>query len=47
MNKQLKAKQNFQPKKALKKVPSYTAVKLVGNLFDTAAINKMLDALEG
>jgi len=45
MNEKLKEAHNFQPKKALKKVPSYLSLKLSGHLFDTGAINKMLDVL--
>jgi alpha-aminoadipic semialdehyde synthase len=47
INRKLKEKHNFQPKKALKKVSSYSAIKLQGHLFDTNAINKILDYLEG
>ncbi|KAM3133723.1 hypothetical protein pb186bvf_014132 [Paramecium bursaria] len=47
MNEKLKENQNFQPKKALKKVPSYFAIKLEGHLFDTGLLIKSLINYKG
>ncbi|CAD8157332.1 unnamed protein product [Paramecium octaurelia] len=46
INDQLKEAESFQPKKALKKIPSYLAIRLTGHLFDTGAINKILSVVQ-
>lgn len=37
---------HYQEKKALKQVASFFAFRITGHLFDTGAINKILDAVE-